>query len=168
MKYLSICSGIEAANKVAISLCDKSGNMLKPWAKAGYTCYAVDIQHSIRADKFIDGIHYVWGDVRSWTPPVRPSILFAFPPCTHLAVSGARDFAKKDWYMLRDGMDLFYACLHAAKWAGCPYGIENPVGRISGIHHKPQYTFDPWEYGDGYQKKTCLWTGGALSCLSHW
>jgi len=145
-----------------ISLADKTGNMLKPWAENGHTCYAVDIQHSIRKDRFENGIHYVWGDVRSYYPPVRPDMLFAFTPCTHLAVSGARDFEKKAWPMLRDGMDLFHAAYMAAQWAGCPYALENPVGRIAGIYGKSQYTFDPWEYGDGYQKKTCLWVGNGF------
>lgn len=95
--------------------------------------------------------------------------MFAFPPCTHLAVSGARDFEKKSWPMLRDGMDTFWACLQAAKWAGCPYLIENPVGRISGIHHQPDHTFNPCDYGayldppgDKYTKRTCLWTGNGF------
>lgn len=150
--------------KVIVSLCDKSGNMVKPWAEVGVKCYAVDVQHSIRRDREQDNINYVWGDVRSWTLPEdeEPLIIFGFPPCTHLAGSGARDWDKKSWYMLRDGMDLFYACLHSAKWAGCPYMIENPVGRISGIHHPATHSFHPWEYGDGYQKKTCLWTGNGF------
>ena len=148
--------------KTIISLCDYTGNMLNPWAAAGHECYAVDIQHSIRKDKSRDGIHYVWGDVRSWLSPQKPSIIFAFPPCTHLAVSGARDFAKKSWPMLRDAMDLFWACYMMAAHIGCPYMIENPVGRIAGIHAPCEHTFDPWQYGDGYQKKTCLWTGNGF------
>jgi len=147
---------------VVVSLCDYTGNMVEPWADAGWTCYCVDTKHSIRRDRVEENIHYVWGDVRSWFPPARPAILFAFPPCTHLASSGARDFEKKAWPMLRDGMDLFWSCYHAAMWAGCPYMIENPVGRIAGIHGQAQYSFDPWEYGDDYQKKTCVWAGNGF------
>ena len=40
--------------------------------------------------------------------------------------------------------------------------IENPVGRIAGIAGECEHTFDPWQYGDGYQKKTCLWTGNGF------
>lgn len=144
---------------LAVSLCDYTGNMLRPWAQAGCECWAVDVQHSIRRDREEGGIRYVWGDVRSWAPPRRPTILFAFPPCTHLAVSGARDWNKKSWPMLRDGMDLFHACYQAAIWSGAPYMIENPVGRLSGIHGEADHTFDPYEYGADYQKRTCLWTG---------
>lgn len=136
--------------------------MVRPWAEAGWECYCVDTQHSIRCPRADGNIHYVWGDVRSWEPPARPAILFAFPPCTHLCASGARDWRQKSWPLLRDGMDLFFAALQAARWSAVPYMIENPVGRISGIHGGCEHAFDPWEYGDGYQKKTCLWTGGGF------
>ena len=154
-----------------MSLYEKTGNMLRPWADAGWECWAVDIQHGIRRDyELRDGIHYTWGDARSWSPPKPPAMLFAFSPCTHLAVSGARDFARKSWPMLRDGMDLFWAGLSAARWAGCPYMLENPVGRISGIHERPSETFDPCDYAgyldtplaEAYTKRTCLWTGGGF------
>lgn len=155
-----------------MSLCDYSGVMVRPWANAGFECYCVDTAHSIRKPRVEGNIHFVWGDVRSWLPPWLPpnriGILFAFPPCTHLAVSGARDFKAKGWPLLRDGLDLFFACVNAAKWAGCPYKIENPVGRISGIY-PPDESFDPCDYGgyldppgDAYTKKTCLWTGNGF------
>jgi len=150
--------------KCIVSLCDRSGIMVKPWAKAGWECYCVDTAHSIRADRLEGNTTYCWGDVRSWTPPGgrQVAMLFGFPPCTDLASSGARDFKKKSWPLLRDGMDLFWACLQAGKWAGCPYMVENPVGRIAGIHEPATYTFDPCDYGDPYTKKTCLWTGGGF------
>lgn len=147
---------------IVISLCDRTGIMLSPWSEAGHDCYAVDIQHSIRRERFEDGIHFVWGDCRSWAPPARPDIIFAFPPCTHLAVSGARDFQQKSWPLLRDGMDLFWACLQAARWACAPYMIENPVGRIAGLYSEAEHTFDPWQFGDNYVKHTCLWTGNGF------
>lgn len=158
-------------DRCIVSLCDRTGNMLRPWADAGWECWAVDTQHGIRRDYTErDGIRYAWGDCRSWAPPKPPAMLFGFPPCTHLAVSGARDFARKSWPMLRDGMDTFWACLQAAEWAGCPYMIENPVGRISGIAGKPGHTFDPADYAgylddpdrEAYTKRTCLWTGGGF------
>ena len=145
-----------------ISLCDKSGNMLKPWAAAGYECYAVDVQHSIRRERVEGNIHYVWGDIRSWFPPARPHILFAFTPCTDLCGSGARDWAQKHWPMLRDGIDLFHAAYMAAQWAKCPYMLENSVGRIPSWYTGHQHTFHPWQYGADYQKLTCIWAGGGF------
>jgi len=158
-------------SNAAIFLCDLTGNMARPWAEAGIECYCVDTQHSIRRDRADGLIHFVWGDARSWRPPdgVRPVFVAAFPPCTHVAGSGARDFEKKAPIMLRDALETFEACRQAAAWSGAPYMIENPVGVLSGIPHigKPDHYFHPWEYagwepGDHYTKKTCLWTGNGF------
>lgn len=155
----------------AIFLCDLSGNMARPWADAGYECWCVDIQHSIRRDRQEGRIHYVWGDVRTWSPPEGVKIVFvaAFPPCTHVAGSGARDFAMKGAQCLRDALETFEACRLAAAWSGAPYLIENPVGILSSIPHigKPNHYFHPWQYAalceeDNYTKKTCLWTGNGF------
>jgi len=147
-------------------LCDRTGNMVKPWADAGYECWCIDIQHSIRKIKRKGNIVYQWGDVRTWTPPAiirnRIYMIFAFPPCTHVAVSGARDFRIKGTAMLRDSLEMFSSCEHAGKWAGVPYMIENPVGKFSSHMGKPDHTFQPWMYGDNYQKLTCLWTGNGF------
>jgi len=151
---------------VVISLCDRTGNMVKPWADAGYECWCIDTQHSIRKQRRDGNIIYQWGDARTWCPPSeiapRICIVFAFPPCTHVAVSGARDFRIKGTAMLRDSLEIFAACEHAAKWAGVPYMIENPVGKFSDHMGKPDHTFQPWQYGDNYTKKTCLWTGNGF------
>lgn len=158
-------------NYAVISLCDLTGNMVRPWAEAGYRCYCVDVEHSIRKDRVEGNIHFVWGDARSWTPPADIKIAFvaAFPPCTHVSVSGTRDHAKKRGHMLRDALETFEACRQAAAWSGAPYMIENPVGILSSVPHigKPDHYFHPWEFTahcaeDNYTKKTCLWTGNGF------
>lgn len=158
-------------SRAAIFLCDLTGIMAEPWADAGYDCWCVDVQHSIRVPRTEGRIRFVWGDVRSWTPPAGLDIAFvaAFPPCTHIAGSGARDHSTKRGMMLRDALEVFEACRLAAAWSGAPYMIENPVGILSGIPHigKPDYYFHPWEYTafcleDHYTKKTCLWTGNGF------
>ena len=156
----------EVCQRVVVSLYDKTGNMVKPWAAAGFECWCIDIQHSIRKQHKDGNIVYQWGDARTWVPPNdirgRIAIIFAFPPCTHVAVSGARDFRTKGTAMLRDSLEMFSACEHAAKWAGVPYMIENPVGKFSDHMGKPDHTFHPWMYGDNYSKLTCLWTGNGF------
>ena len=151
---------------VVISLCDRTGNIVLPWAKAGYECWCVDVQHSIRKPARNGNVHFVWGDVRTWTPPSeargRIAMLFAAPPCTHVAVSGARDFRTKNTGLLRDSLEMFSACEHAANWSNAPFMIENPVGKFSDHMGKPNHTFQPWEYGENYQKLTCLWTGNGF------
>ena len=67
--------------RAVISLCDKTGNMVRPWAEAGHNCICIDVQHSIRRARVeqvgAGTITYQWGDVRTWVPDVRPLILFA-------------------------------------------------------------------------------------------
>jgi hypothetical protein len=95
-----------------VSLCDLTGNMLRPWAEAGYECWAIDIQHSIRKTRTervgAGAIHFAWGDVRTYRKPFagQPAFVIVQTPCTHTAVSGARDFATKGGMMLRDSLEM--------------------------------------------------------------
>ena len=152
---------------VVISLCDRTGIMVEPWAEAGFDCYCVDLRHPVRVPRRKGRIIYQWGDVRTWSPPAivrhRLYIIFAFPPCTHVAASGARDFRTKGTALLCDSLEMFSACERAAKWASVPYMIENPVGKFSDHMQKPDFTFQPWQFGDNYQKLTCLWTGNGFN-----
>jgi hypothetical protein len=102
----------EMAQQIVVSLFDLTGNMVLPWAKAGFLCYCVDIQHP-SGEQREGNIIRVGADVREWLPPFGPiKILFAFPPCTHVAVSGARWFQDKGLGALIDSLDLFDAAVH--------------------------------------------------------
>lgn len=143
--------------------------MVRPWAEAGHDCVCFDLEHSIRADRVErfaghGSITYRWADVRSLMPSdmPRPSIVFAFPPCTHLAVSGARDFQRKGLRLLIDALELVESCRLLCEFSGSPWMLENPVGTLSSHWRKPDHTFDPCDYGDSYTKKTCLWTGAGF------
>lgn len=147
---------------IVISCFDNSTNMAKPWAEAGYKCYCVDFQHP--PGETIDGnIIRVGADMLDWLPPREP-IAFAafFPPCTDVAVSGARWFKDKGIGALWRALRLFDVSVKLAEWSGAPYMIENPVSTVSKYWRKPDYYFDPCDYGDPYTKKTCLWTGGGF------
>jgi hypothetical protein len=148
-----------------LSLCEKTGHMLQPWADAGHDCLAIDIQHSIRRDRVHNGILYMWGDVRSITPPWventmggKPDVIFGFPPCTNLALSGARDFKKKGRKMYLDSLILVDAVASICEWFNCTWMIEQPMSRLTTAWRKPDQKFTPWEYGEDYQKETWLWT----------
>lgn len=86
-------------------------------------------------------------------------MVLSFPPCTHLAVSGASWFKEKQ----RDGRQqmaigfflAFTALDHVPMVA-----IENPVGIMSTVYRKPDQIIQPWMFGDPYEKKTCLWLKG--------
>ena len=85
-------------------------------------------------------------------------MVIAFPPCTHLAVSGARWFEekRKDGRQ-QQGIDFFMELANCF----CPkVAIENPIGIMSTIWRKPDQIIQPWMFGHGETKATCLWLKG--------
>jgi hypothetical protein len=155
-------------SKIAVSLFDYTGVMLAPWCAAGYECYAVDLQHNCVEKNGIRCISY--NLLHPWLPPFpreAVEIVFAFPPCDHLAVSGARWFKGKGLRKLADSVHLFATAAEFCEWTQAPYMIENPVSTMSTYWRKPDYMFNPCDYtgfcrDDNYTKKTCLWTGGGF------
>ena len=153
--------------------CEESQEVCKAFRAQGHEAYSCDIQE-------YSGGHPEWhiqGDVRNVLEgmpfcPIRFStadgashevwewdIVIAHPPCTDLAVSGARWFAEKR----ADGrqqmsIDFFmiFTCL--------PYrtkvAIENPIGIMSTHYRKPDQIIQPWQFGHGETKATCLWLQG--------
>ena len=148
--------------KIVISCFDKSTEMVRAWADAGCLCYCVDLQHKLGEHRE-GNIIKVGANMLDWIPP-KGEIVFAsfFPPCTDLAVSGARWFKNKGIGSLIRALQLFEVSIKIAELLKAPYIIENPVSTISTYWRKPDYTFDPCDYGDPYTKKTCLWTGGGF------
>lgn len=151
---------------LVVSLCDLTGNMVRPWAEAGYRCVCYDLQHSIRAareERVGSGlIRYLWGDVRSMARIRDAAFVACAPPCTDTAVSGARDFATKGLRRLIDALEIVEACRMFCEWSDAPWMIEQPVGTISTYWRQPDYRFDPCDYGDPWTKKTCLWVGNGF------
>ena len=137
--------------------------MVKPWADAGYLCYCVDMQHP-QGETREGNIIKVGADMLHWLPP-KGEIVFAafFPPCTDVAVSGARWFRDKGLGKLINALTLFKLSVDLAELIGAPYIIENPVCTVSSYWRKPDYSFDPCDYGDPYTKKTCLWAGNGFT-----
>lgn len=89
-------------------------------------------------------------------------MIIAFPPCTDLAVSGARYFAekRKDGRQQRS-IDFFMRFVNA----DCErIAIENPIGIMSTYYGKPTQIIQPWQFGHGETKATCLWLKN-LPCL---
>ena len=146
---------------IAISCFDKSTNMMQPWADNGYLCYCVDIQH--KPGEHREGnIIKVGADLRDWLPPKNVSFAAFFPPCTDVAISGARWFKDKGLGSVIRSLELFKRSVDIAELLDCKYLIENPVSTVSTYWRKPDHKFDPCDYGDPYTKKTCLWTGGGF------
>ena len=160
---------------VAIFLFDLSGNMARPWLDAGYECWIVDIQHPVAYDtggiSRFDKLVKVHADLtKPWLCPVdRNKIAFvaAFPPCDHLAVSGARWFKGKGLRRLEQSIAMFATAAEFCEWSGAPYLIENPVSNIASHWRKSDYRFHPhfftgYNIEDNYTKQTCLWIGGGF------
>jgi hypothetical protein len=154
---------------VVVSLFDKTGNMVAPWHAAGHDCWIVDSQHPSGVQHFGDRMHAVG----CWLPDIpaevpRPDVLFAFPPCTDLAVSGAR------WWDRKREKDPHFQekAVTLARFAeefslGCPWMVENPVGHMSTAWRRPDIYFHPWQFtghceNDNYTKKTGLWLGNGM------
>jgi hypothetical protein len=158
-----------------VSLCDLTGAMVEPWIDAGYRAVLVDPQHppGVSVDGPVTRIGHVIDHAQTWRELRRlRDVVFTagFPPCTDLAVSGARWFASKaeaDAAFQFRAMQVVWQCHVIAEMLGAPYLIENPIGRISSFWRKPDHTFHPHHFtgleaNDNYTKATCLWAGGGF------
>src|SRR5690348_13793559 len=107
---------------VVLSLCDRTGNMVQPWIEAGYEGITVDLQESDTANP---KRHHFVADVRTWRYPMkefgRPAIAFAFPPCTHFAVSGARWFKAKGLRSVIGALEVLNACREIMEASTIPW-----------------------------------------------
>jgi len=134
--------------------CEFSGIVREAFKRLGHEAMSCDLLNTE-----IPGNHYK-GDVRNildgdW------DLLIAHPPCTHLAVSGARWFKDK---MEEQEEALFFV----AELMDAPIprtAIENPIGVISTNIRKPDQIIQPWQFGDPFQKSTCLWLRGLPELL---
>ena len=133
--------------------CEESQAVCNEFRALGHEAYSNDIIET-------SGNHPEWhlqGDVRDYLYQVWDFII-AFPPCTDLASSGAAWFEQKrkdgrqqssiDFFMLFTQLD----CQRVV--------IENPVGIMSNVYRKPDQIIQPYQFGDPYEKRTCLWLKG--------
>lgn len=153
------------AKRTIVSLCDHTHTALYPWRDAGWDTVAVDLEPPLTPG---DGVTHWQTDV--CTIPALPettAFVLAWPPCTHLARSGARWWAAKGPEALAQALAVVNACRTLAY--GRPWILENPVGRLSTLWRKPDVVVDPWQFAylsgpeDAYTKKTCLWLGGGAN-----
>jgi hypothetical protein len=131
--------------------CEYSGRVRDAFIAAGHDAVSCDLLPTE-----VQGPHYQ-GDVRDviadgW------DMMICHPPCTHLAVSGARHFAAKKASGVQDeALDFVRLLLDAP----IPkIALENPVSIISSRIRKPDQIIQPWQFGHGETKATCLWLKG--------
>jgi len=128
--------------------CEYSGVVRDAFIRAGHIALSCDL---LPTD--VDGPHYQ-GDVMEiindgW------DLMIAHPPCTHLAVSGARHFAAKKASGVQQEALAFVQQLLDAPIA--KIAVENPISIISSQIRKPDQIIQPWQFGHGETKATCLW-----------
>jgi len=127
--------------------CEFSGIVRDAFIAKGHDAMSCDLRDTERP-----GPHYK-GDIfnilyADW------DLVIAHPPCDNLCVSGARWFkAKKEDGRQQASIDFFMKFTRLS----CKWAIENPIGIMSNIYRKPDQIIQPWEYGHGETKATCLW-----------
>lgn len=140
--------------------CEESQAVCKELRKLGHEAYSCDIVPC-------SGGHPEWHLQQDVLPLLKEKwdMIIAFPPCTYLTVTGNRWFnidrygekAIQRHKERKDAIDFFMAFANA----DCEkIAIENPVGIMSSEWRKPNQIINPWQFGDAFEKKTCLWLKG--------
>ena len=140
--------------------CEESQAVCNEFRKLGHEAYSCDIVPC-------SGGHPEWHLQQDVLPLLKEKwdMIIAFPPCTYLTVTGNRWFnidrygekAIQRYKERKDAIDFFMAFANA----DCEkIAIENPVGIMSSEWRKPNQIINPWQFGDAFEKKTCLWLKG--------
>ena len=140
--------------------CEESQTVCKAFRKRGHEAYSCDIIEC-------SGGHPEWHLQQDVLPLLKEKwdMIIAFPPCTYLTVTGNRWFnidrygekAIQRHKDRKEAIDFFMAFANA----DCErIAIENPVGIMSSEWRKPNQIINPWQFGDAFEKKTCLWLKG--------
>lgn len=137
--------------KVLIA-CEFSGIVREAFKAKGHDAWSCDL-----LDTEIPGQHII-DDVFKVHASTNWDLLIAFPPCTHLASSGARWFKNK----VKEQEDAIYFTQRLWALETPRIAIENPIGILSTHIRKPDQIIQPWQFGHGETKATCLWLKGLL------
>lgn len=146
--------------KVLIA-CEESQTVCKAFRERGHDAYSCDILEP-------SGGYPEWhiqGDALKAIDSQQWDLLIAHPPCTYLTVTGNRwynveRYGEKAIQRYRDREEAIEFFMAIAE-SDCEHiVIENPVGIMSSRWRKPDQIIEPWQFGDPYEKKTCLWLKG--------
>lgn len=132
--------------------CEFSGVVRQAFRSRGHEAWSCDLLPAEDGSKF----HHQMSVRNASVWAVPWNMVIAFPPCTHLAVSGARWF--KDKMADQEAALQFVRLLMA--WPCDRIAIENPIGVISTKIRKPDQIIQSWQFGHGETKATCLWLKG--------
>lgn len=168
----------------AIFLFDTTGYAAEPFTKAGWETYIIDILNIGNYAKNHRATHVLSWDILEREEEIiylarDADFIFGFPPCTDLAVSGAKHFSAKaaeNPHFQKEATELARSVERIGNASGIPWALENPVSVLSKAWRKPDFTFHPFHYKgwlpeddvhpdypkyiaprDDYFKKTCIW-----------
>jgi len=126
--------------------CEHSGIVREAFRKAGHEAWSCDLlEPEIKGNHYQGNVEDILYD--GW------DLMVAHPPCTHLAVSGARWFKYKQKEQA-EALDFVRTLLEAPV---DHIALENPVSIISSKIRKPDQIIQPWQFGHAEKKATCLW-----------
>lgn len=128
--------------------CEFSGVVREAFRKQGHDAWSCDLLQAADESRF-----HIQGDALQEAKWAEWDLMIAHPPCTHLAVSGAR------WWRERKE-EQEKAAQFALDLLTCGIPricLENPIGYLSGYIRKPEQIIQPWMFGHGETKATCLW-----------
>lgn len=129
--------------------CEFSGVVREAFRRRGHDAWSCDLLPAEDLSPY-----HIQGDVRGWL--TGWDLIVAHPPCTHLAVSGARWFKEKAAEQA-EALEFVRTLLEAP----CDrIAMENPISIISSRIRKPDQIIQPWQFGHGEVKATCLWLKG--------
>jgi hypothetical protein len=162
-------------SRVVISLCDLTGQFVQPWVEAGYRAILVDPQHGIDSDdgqtvRLAMTVEEALPELGRTMHYGQVAFVAGWPPCTDMAVSGARWFEAKrqaDPMFQAKAVAVAEQCRTLGRLSGAPWLVENPVSVLRRVFGRPDHTFNPSDYtafepADNYTKRTCLWVGGGF------
>jgi len=138
--------------KIILDLCGGTGAWSKPYKEAGYNVMLITLPDC---------------DVRTYIPPDNVYGILAAPPCTMFSLARTKAKKPRD---LKEGMECVRACLNII-WSYMEikqdtakkklplkfWALENPNGMLKYFLGKPAFEFNPYEFGDGYKKRTMIW-----------
>ena len=130
--------------------CEFSGVVRRSFRARGHDAWSCDLLPAEDSSEY-----HIQDDVLTLLDFTKWDLLIAHPPCQHLAVSGARHFAAKRADGRQEAALEFVRLLLAAPIPRI--ALENPVSIISSRIRKPDQIIQPWQYGHGETKATCLW-----------
>ncbi len=136
-------------DRIILDLCGHSGEWSRPYKEAGYDVRIISLPDN---------------DVRTYEPPESVWGVFAAPPCTEFSVAnetlhrGDRDAGLTKQRDVKGAFELVWHCLRIINKCNPAWSaIENPTGLLRDYLGKPRLSFQPWEYGDPWTKRTDIW-----------